>query len=123
MRWMPKVVRLATLAAVMSVGYFLIGVNLARADGDAKKNAKVEDLASQRAVNTKDYLVTEGGIDPSRITVYTGSGDGKKVEDYLIPSGATFDVTGTTKVADDVKPQPRKALATKHAAHHKKAAK
>ena len=89
----------------------------------AKKNAKVEDLAAQRAVNTKDYLVTEGGIDPSRITVYTGSGDGKKVEDYLIPSGATFDVPGTTKVGDDVKAQPRKALAPKHAAHHKKAAK
>jgi len=87
-----------------------------------RKNAKVEDLAAQRAVNTKDYLVTEGGIDASRITVYTGSGDGQKVEDYLIPSGATFDVSGATKVNDDVKPEPRKALATRHAAK-KKAAK
>jgi len=79
----------------------------------AKKGAPVVDVASQRAVNTKDYLVTEGGIDASRITVYTGSGDGQKVEDYLIPSGATFDVSGATKVADDVKPETRKPLGAK----------
>ena len=30
------------------------------------------NLAAQRAVNTKDYLVTEKGIDASRITVRTG---------------------------------------------------
>jgi outer membrane protein OmpA-like peptidoglycan-associated protein len=77
------------------------------------KKAKVEDLAAQRAVNTKDYLVTEGGIDASRVTVYTGSGDGKKVEDYLVPSGATFDV-GATKISDEPKAQPRKALPAKH---------
>ncbi len=87
----------------------------------AKKGAPVEDLAAQRAVNTKDYLVTEKGIDASRITVYTGTGDGKKVEDYLVPAGATFSVDGATAVSGDVKAQPRKALAEKH--HHKKAAK
>jgi len=27
-----------------------------------RKNAKVEDLAAQRAVNTKDYLVTEAAL-------------------------------------------------------------
>ena len=86
----------------------------------AKKNAKVEDFASQRAVNTKDYLVTEKGIDASRISVYTGSGSDKKVEDYLVPSGATFSVDGATKVSDDVKAQPRKALAERH--HSKKKA-
>ena len=85
------------------------------------KKAKVEDLAAQRAVNTKDYLVTEGGIDASRVNVYTGSGDGKKVEDYLVPSGATFDVAGATKISDEPKAQPRKALPAKH--HSKKAAK
>ena len=78
------------------------------------KKAKVEDLAAQRAVNTKDYLVTEGGIDASRVNVYTGSGDGKKVEDYLVPSGATFDVSGATKISAEPKAQPRKALPAKH---------
>jgi hypothetical protein len=84
-----------------------------------KKGAVAEDFAAQRAVNTKDYLVTEKGIDASRITVYTGPGTDKKVEDYLIPAGATFNVPGANGVSGDVKAQPRKALAEKH---HKKAA-
>jgi outer membrane protein OmpA-like peptidoglycan-associated protein len=87
-----------------------------------KKHAKVEDLAAERAVNTKDYLVTEKGIDASRISGATGTTDEQKVEDYLVPSGATFanDVTGTTPVDETVvKPQVRKPLHMKHA--HKKA--
>jgi len=85
-----------------------------------KKKKAPADLAAERAVNTKDYLVTEKGIDASRITVYTGSGDSQKVEDYLIPSGATFSVSGATPVSADVKPVPRKALPEKHHAKKKK---
>ena len=88
------------------------------------KHAKVENFASQRAVNTKDYLVTDKGIDPSRITVATGSGDDQKVENYLVPAGANFesDVQGTTPVNEtSVKVQKRKPLGAKH--HHHKAAK
>ena len=80
----------------------------------SRKPAKVEDLAAERAVNTKDYLVTEKGIDASRISVATGTTDGQKVEDYLVPSGANFaaDVAGTTPVDESVvKPQVRKPLA------------
>jgi hypothetical protein len=88
-----------------------------------RKHAKVEDLAAQRAVNTKDYLVVEKGIDASRISVATGTTDEQKVENYLVPSGATFanDVTGTTPVDETVvKPQVRKPLPVK-AAPKKKA--
>jgi len=88
----------------------------------AKRHAEVIDFAAQRAVNTKDYLVTEKGIDASRITVYTGSGDDKKVEDYLVPSGATFDVAGATKITAEVKPQTRKPLGERHHAKKKAAA-
>ncbi|WP_263355350.1 OmpA family protein [Acidicapsa acidisoli] len=88
----------------------------------AKKHAVPEDFAAQRAVNAKDYLVTEKGIDASRITVYTGTGDDKKVEDYLVPSGATFDVAGATKVTAEVKPQTRKPLAERHHPRKKAAA-
>jgi hypothetical protein len=83
-----------------------------------KKGAMAPNVAGERAVNTKDYLVTEKGIDGSRITVYQGTSDGQKVEDYLVPSGATFSVDGATAVPADVKAQPRKALAEKH--HAKK---
>jgi hypothetical protein len=82
------------------------------------KHAKVENLAAERAVNTKAYLVTEKGIDASRISVATGVTNGKTVEDYLVPSGADFsaDVTGTTPVDESaVKPQVRKPLGVKHA--------
>jgi hypothetical protein len=81
------------------------------------KHTTVDLFAAQRAVNAKDYLVTEQGIDASRISVATGSGDGQTVENYLVPSGATFssDVTGTTPVDETaVKPQERKPLAEKH---------
>jgi hypothetical protein len=87
------------------------------------KHLKVVDPAAERGVNTKEYLVTEKGIDASRISVATGTADAQSVEDYLVPAGATFtaDVTGTTPVDEAaVKAQPRKALGAKHA--HKKAA-
>jgi hypothetical protein len=86
------------------------------------KHLKVENDAAQRAVNTKDYLVKEKGIDASRISVATSATDGQTVEDYLVPSGAAFDsdVTGTTPVDESaVKVQERKPL---HVAHKKPAA-
>jgi hypothetical protein len=88
------------------------------------KRVKVEDFAAQRAVNTKDYLVKEKGIDPSRISVATSATDGQTVEDYLVPAGANFpsDVQGTTPVDESaVQPQVRKPLPERH--HHKAAAK
>jgi outer membrane protein OmpA-like peptidoglycan-associated protein len=89
------------------------------------KHLKVHDLAAERAVNVKDYLVTEKGIDASRISVATGAKDAQEVENYLVPAGANFaaDVQGTTPVDETlVKPEPRKPLAEKK--HHaaKKAA-
>ncbi len=90
------------------------------------KHATVDKFAAQRAVNAKDYLVTEQGIDASRISVATGTADSQAVENYLVPAGATFtnDVTGTTPVDEsDVKPQARKPLPEQHAAKKKSAAK
>jgi outer membrane protein OmpA-like peptidoglycan-associated protein len=55
-------------------------------------------LATARAVNARAYLVGEKGIDSSRITVYTGTQDGKFVSTTIIPTGAAFDITGDTPV-------------------------
>ena len=62
------------------------------------KKAKVTQFAAQRAVNAKDYLVKDKGIDASRISVAIGSADAQAAENYLVPAGATFssDVPGTT---------------------------
>ena len=85
------------------------------------RHLKVVDLAAERAVNEKDYLVTEKGIDAARISVATGKADDQKVENYLVPAGANFaaDVQGTTPVDESVvKAQARKPLPGKHT--HKK---
>ncbi|HTD56220.1 MAG TPA: hypothetical protein VK670_12610 [Silvibacterium sp.] len=89
-----------------------------------KRHAKEEpNLAAQRAVNTKAYLVTEKGIDASRISVRTDSTGTNEVDNYLVPAGATFDtdVPGTTPVDESqVKAQVRKPLPERHhPAHHK----
>jgi hypothetical protein len=86
------------------------------------RHAMVEHFAAQRAVNAKEYLVTDQGIDASRITVVTGSTDGQTVENYLVPAGADFsvDVTGTTAVDEStVKPETRKPLPERHPAAKK----
>jgi outer membrane protein OmpA-like peptidoglycan-associated protein len=87
---------------------------IGNASSTEKTGAK---LAASRAVNAKEYLVTEKGIDASRISVYTGSQDGKTVASTLIPTGATLDTTGLTPVDESaVKAVPRTAPAK----HHKK---
>jgi outer membrane protein OmpA-like peptidoglycan-associated protein len=75
---------------------------------------KAEKVAAERAVNTKEYLVKEKGIDASRVTVYTGTAGDKTVTTTLIPAGATMDSTGVTVVDES-------ALAAKPVHHkHKK---
>jgi hypothetical protein len=49
----------------------------------------------ERALNASQYLTHEKGIDPSRISVRTGSAHDKTVTNTLVPAGATFDTTGT----------------------------
>ena len=101
----------------------VVGEATAKERTPKNKHVKVEDLAAERAVNVKEYLVTEKGIDASRVSAATGATDSRTVEDYLVPSGADFtaDVTGTTAVDETVvKQQPRKPLGARHA--HKKAA-
>ena len=74
-------------------------------------------LAPERAVNTKEYLVKEKGIDASRIQVRTGTQGNKEVENYLVPAGASFDtdISGTTPVDVSAVKVPR----TAHKHHHK----
>jgi hypothetical protein len=80
-------------------------------NGNAKeqklKRGRRGSLAAERAVNTKDYLVTEKGIDASRITVYTGTDDSQTVTTTLVPAGATLDTANDTPVSESVKATPR----------------
>jgi hypothetical protein len=102
----------------------VVGESAAREKTSKKGRKHTADLAAQRAVNAKQYLVTEKGIDATRVSVATGPMDSQAAQDYLVPSGTDFatDVTGTTPVNETaVKPQVRKPLVARPA-HHKKSA-
>ena len=93
---------------------------LALTGNSASSEKDPAKMAAERAVNTKAYLVTEKGVDASRIAVYTGTQDANTVTTTLIPTGATLDSTGTTIVDESaVAAQPRKVVAAKKH-HHKK---
>lgn len=68
-------------------------VIVAHADATDKPHA-----AAQRAVNTRQYLTHEKGIDPSRIELRTGTATGKMADTILIPPGASFFAQDTTLV-------------------------
>jgi len=74
------------------------GATLVLVGNAASGEKRGPKLAAERAVNTKAYLVSGKGIDASRITVYTGSQDGKIVTTTLVPTDATFEATGETAV-------------------------
>lgn len=82
--------------------------------GAAKhKHSKVRYFDRQRAVNIKDYLVNDQGIDATRIVVTTGTGDDQNVQNYLQPAGAIFanGAPGITTVDEaTLKPEGRKPL-------------
>jgi hypothetical protein len=78
---------------------------------EAKRRHPRPSDAAQRAVNTKDYLVTDKGIDASRILVYTGTDDSKTVTTTLIPMGATNPAGSDTAVDEStVKAVSRKPI-------------
>jgi hypothetical protein len=85
---------------------------LAKALAKPKRGSKTPpvDPAAERAVNAKDYLVTEKGVDASRISAYTGSSDAETVTTTLIPAGATPGTLGTPVDESTVKAVPRKPL-------------
>jgi outer membrane protein OmpA-like peptidoglycan-associated protein len=83
------------------------------------KSKPEQKFAAERAVNVKDYLVKEKGIDGSRIKVMTGSADDKSVTSTLVPAGAdTSSITGTPVDESAIKAVPR--TPAKKAVHKKK---
>jgi hypothetical protein len=93
--------------------------------GNAEPAEKRKNLAAERAVDSKFYLVegeAQQHIDASRIEVRTGSGGTKTAEYWIVPPGATFDSTGTETV-DEAKvpavPDHPKPVAKKKAAAKK----
>ncbi len=62
--------------------------------GDASPDEKPV-AAAQRALNERQYLTDEKGIDTSRIEVRVGDTSGRIVKNILVPNGAIFNDTDT----------------------------
>ncbi|HEY1730812.1 MAG TPA: OmpA family protein [Terriglobales bacterium] len=115
-------------AKIVIVGY--ADGEKAPMEGTGKKRHPM-NLAAQRAVNAKAYLVQQQGIDPSRVEVRQGVGQQKVADIVWVPQGADenacADLQNTTPVdesmvkpSQNAYPKPKKAAAPMH--HHKKAA-
>jgi hypothetical protein len=76
---------------------FLVGEE--GADESSKMNS-----AAHRAINTKEYLVGEKGINASRVTALTGDSHSKIVLIYIVPPGVDFyeQVQGTKAVNEQL---------------------
>jgi hypothetical protein len=75
---------------------------------DAGSGALAVKSAQQRAINTKDYLVRDKGIDGSRIKVVTSDIKKNQVENRIIPEGAVPDQEDVSPVDESrVKPIAR----------------
>lgn len=93
-------------------------------EGTGKKRQAM-DLAAQRAVNAKAYLVQQQGIDPGRIDVRKGTGKSETADIDWIPQGADANAApilqGTTQVDESVVKPSTSAYPMPHTAapkHH-----
>ncbi len=90
-------------------------------DGDANSKTKAaaqrQNTAALRAVNTKQYLAKDKGIDPKRIEPCTGRGSGKSVELWLVAPGTVVPERGTAAV-DEEKVQAVPRIPLRPRAHH-----
>ncbi len=55
------------------------------------------ETSSERALNVRQYLTAEKGIDANRIELRTGESTGRSADNILVPPGATWDTGGTTR--------------------------
>ncbi|MFC6645244.1 outer membrane beta-barrel protein [Granulicella cerasi] len=67
--------------------------------GNARPNENPQE-AAERALNARQYLVQEKGIDPSRIEVRVGQTSGRTLDNVLVPTGSTYN-DGNTQLFDE----------------------
>ena len=94
---------------------------------DESESVDVQTLGSQRSVNVKYYLVTDGPnkADASRVTPRQGGAKGKASHFYFVPEGNLCGgqlEEGTVVDETAVQGQSRMAPAPKHKTHKTKAA-
>jgi hypothetical protein len=85
-------------ATAVVVGYD----NAAERISKKRRKALPPQVAALRAVNTKAYLVEDKGIDAGRIEIRTGTEDVQKVILWIVPAGATLDMSNTVSIDESL---------------------
>jgi hypothetical protein len=102
------------LAAATDAKGVVVGYAIPKEIAANKSARQLQQIAAQRAVNTKDYLVKEKGVDSLRVQVRTSAAQGQAVKLCLLPAGATFPTEGSQVVDEGkVKAMPRVPLKTR----------
>ncbi len=82
--------------------------NAAERASNRHRKALPPQVADLRAVNTKAYLVEDKGIDAGRIEIRTGIEDAQKGILWIVPAGATFEMSNTFSIDEShMKPLAR----------------
>ena len=85
-------------ATAVVVGYD----NAAERASNRHRKALPPQVAAQRAVNARAYLVEDKGIDAGRIETRTGIEDAQKAILWIVPAGATFDMSNTVSINESL---------------------
>jgi hypothetical protein len=90
--------------------------------GNGSPDEKPE-AAAERAMNARQYLTQEKGIDPARIELRVGDTSGRTANDILVPVGAIFSDANTQQFDETAIHRHGQAYGTAHGAapvrHHK----
>ena len=85
-------------ATAVVVGYD----NAAERASNRHRKALPPQVAALRAVNARAYLVEDKGIDAGRIEIRTGIEDAQKAILWIVPAGATFDMSNTVSINESL---------------------
>ena len=85
-------------ATAVVVGYD----NAAERASNRHRKALPPQVAAQRAVNARAYLVEDKGIDAGRIETRTGIEDAQKAILWIVPAGAAFDMSNTVSINESL---------------------
>jgi outer membrane protein OmpA-like peptidoglycan-associated protein len=76
------------------------------------------EAGARRALNLRQYLVNEKGVESSRIDLRIGTNSGRTATDVFVPAGATYVDTGTTPLDPTIDYRGERNLKPHHKPHH-----
>jgi hypothetical protein len=90
------------LAADPDATAVVVGYDNAAERASNRHRKALPPQAALRAVNARAYLVEDKGIDAGRIEIRTGIEDAQKAILWIVPAGATFDMSNTVSINESL---------------------